>query len=151
MEWSGDGWSGAGGSRTTLPPFGSWQATCPTDPTRPPISALRGLSPPGGESQPLLPLGSGVHSAQALSKPPWCRACCPHTSKSWSCDQAQGQQRRGWGHSYRQARASWGHADNNPQAGKKMKLSLASNIMKIKLECSTILILEKKIPHYSPR
>ena len=42
--------------------------------------------------------------------------------------------------------------DNNlPQTGKKMKLTLASNIMKIKLERSTILIIGKKKSHISPK
>ena len=132
------------------PPFSSWQATCPRIPAQAThLCSARPLTPQE-VSPSLLPLSSGVHSAQALSKPPWCRACCPHTGKAGHATRLRASNAGAGVIAIGRHEQAGAMPDNNlPQTGKKMKLSLASNIMKIKLECSTILIIEKKIPHYS--
>ena len=132
-------------------PFGSWQAACPGIPAE--ASHLCSTWPlsPQEVSPSLFPLVSGVQSAQAPSKPPWCHACCPHTGKASHMTRLRTSNAGAGGIATGRHEQAGAVLDNNlPQTGKKTKLILARNIMKMKFEQSTILIIKKKkISRYS--
>ena len=133
-------------------PFSSWQAACPRIPAEAARLYSRWPLSPQEVSPSLFSLVSGVQSAQALSKPPWCRACCPHTGKASHATRLSTSNAGAGDIATGRHEQAGTVSDNNlPQTGKKMKFTLASNIMKIKLKRSTILIIGKKTSHITPR